>query len=153
MSTDMPATVEPVYMPPKLLEELRSKKVRELIDDQVEARISDHVRSRLDEHGSRSFITRNPGAALTIIGAALVFGQWAVTRWLHESQEPERKKAKEEISEIRKDIRTLGRFQLESHRYTREFIKDIARAQGMHPEEPPRALRSAETAVRKLQDK
>ncbi len=146
-AADQPTTgrTPPLYYPPDLVKELTHQKIQEHIEEQV--------RQQIDESESSKWILRHPGAVLTMLSAVLIFGQWLVTQWMHEVQAPERERAEKQIRDVRKDIRTLTTFTLESQRYTSDALTDLARAQGVSIDDRPRELQLAENEARKLRNR
>lgn len=99
-----------------------------------------------------SWVAQHPGAALTLLGMVLVALQWAGTHWLHNLQAPDRKKSEAEIRGIRRDIRTITTYQLETQRFNRDILTDLARKEGLSFERPPELV-DAEDKARKLRNR
>lgn len=99
-----------------------------------------------------AWLWQHPTATLTLVVAFFGAMQWVGSRLLHELSEPERKKTAAEIRGIRRDVRALVVHQMESQRYTREVLGDLARAQNIEVNRPPELI-AAEKAARKIRNR
>ncbi len=96
---------------------------------------------------TKSWIFRHPGILLSIFVGLLAVGQWASIQYMANS--PAQKKTNSSIRGIRKDMRIMQVYILESGRSNRHLLGQLAKANNLKYEEP-RELVDAEKAVRKL---
>ena len=97
----------------------------------------------------KSWFLRHPGPALTVAVMIISAIQWGLNTFLEHATEPEIERINAEIRGIRKDVRAMATFELESARSNREMLQALAKAQGLSYDRPPE-LQDAELEVRKL---
>ena len=96
---------------------------------------------------NKSWVFRHPGPVITVVLGLLMAGQWASIQYMADS--PAQKKTNTSIRGIRKDMKIMQVYILESGRNNRRLLGDLAKANNLKYEES-RELVQAETAVRKL---
>lgn len=75
-----------------------------------------------------------------------------MSKVLAEQNLPERKRVDSALRGIRRDMRTIATYQLESSRAHRDLLQDLADKQGVRYKRPPELV-EAEAAVRKLKNR